>query len=67
MGIQECAFLISNLKFNSTYPVVVEALHGREGGALAGVRLVAADTFPGGAHSHEGGEQGELEHRSFAL
>ena len=51
----------------STYPVVVKALHGREGGALASVRLVAADTFPGGAHSHEGGEQGELEHRSFAL
>ena len=51
----------------STYPVVVKALHGREGGALASVRLVAADTFPGGAHGHDGGEHGELEHRYRSL
>ena len=46
---------------NFTHPVVVEALHGREGGALAGVRLVAADAPSGGAHGHSG-EDDQLQH-----
>ena len=38
----------------NTYPVVVKSLHGREGGALAGVRLVG-----GGEDCRDGGERGQ--------